>query len=1823
MRTSKTTQFFEKLFLSFLFIVFSTRVLHSQVMDVSDAATPPYTPVSLISDVFLGDGVDVLSVQFNGEPVAIGAFFNGMKAVGLDRGIVLTTGSVSSNTSNGNNIIGCDLDGTDFASTANGSTATSALLAALTTGPLNDVAVITIRFRPTADTLRFRYCFASEEYPEYGCSRYNDVFGFFISGPGYPNPTNIAIIPNTNLPVTINNLHPANSAIAGCVPFNEHLFIDNLGMNMQPTYDGRTKVLEAVAIVRPCQEYIIRLAIADVNDARWDSGVFLEARSFSSSGSVKAEIVTPPASATMAEGCDPLTLRITLPEIPKTETPVRLTIRGTAVNGTDYCTMINGNKVPLPDLIRFPPGRDTLEFPLISKLDNITESKETILIDYQRNACRRDTCEAFIIDNIMKDPLLRPDTLVCSGNFQPLRLNGTVPVQVPRPPSFTNQSDVNMPIPFLTYSSSINVSGIVPAVLGPDMLASVCVNIDHNWDDDLDIFLVAPNGRQIVLSTDNGNQGDDYTNTCFTINAPLSITAGSAPFTGNYRPETPLSDLYGTNVNGTWTLRVIDDALGQSGTLRDWTINFVPTYKIDYSWTPTVGLSCTDCPIPTATPTVSSNYIVKAKDTYGCIGTDTFEVDVEKSLDAPVVECDKPAQNEVIFRWSGIAQQGYEINTGTGWRAAPADSVLHFGNLTPSTPVTLQVRGIGGVTQCLPLVASKTCATCADIATQATIRPVSCVGRADGTVLVVPDGKLPPYSFQLDGVTNNTGAFSGLKAGSYVYTVTDGIGCKKTFTISIPTPDTLKASLSRRDVSCFGGSNGTLTATPSGGTGAKTYSWSFVSQPGPIASNLAIGTYTVTVRDENGCTATATAELKQPDEIKTILVPESAKCFDQPSGKISTTITGGVSPYRFQWNNNVATKDLNGVRGGTYTLIVTDANNCSKTQTTSVGQATAIQIPVTANAVQCFNSDNGTATAAPSGGTPPYKFAWSSGGTTATINNLLPTTYIVTVTDANGCTETSLAAITAPPAIVADASAVQVSCFNGANGSATVTASGGTGSLSYVWSDPARQTTSVASNLTAGTYSVTVRDGSQCTQTAEVSIRQPSAININAVSKDVQCGGDQNGSIELSVKGGTQGYTYSWSNSATTQNLTALSLGIYTVTIRDANGCTVTLTDTIAEPPALVLTGTVDSAGCYGEATGKIRVAVSGGTPRSGPPYVLAWSGNGINSTAADLANLQAGDYTLVVTDGKGCRKTQVFSVMQPAQLALSLPLVSDTVCFAAKNGIIRTNALGGTPPYRYTWSNAQTTVNATDLRVGEYEVTITDRNNCTTTALSQVLQKAEVFALTTFENPSCRNGRNGTATASSVFYGADPANPAAFRYQWNTTPVQTTRTATGLPANGFFTVTVTDADGCSATREARLGNPDTLFATIPEVKKALCFGSATGSARVAGNGGTAPYSYFWSVSSPTQKDSLITGLQAGTYRVTVTDARNCPAVQEVKIGQPDAISGNFSVDRVRCFGGKDGAATLRTIGGVSPYTYLWQDGSTAQRITAQPAGRIAVTITDANKCTVLEVVEVGQPEKPLEGTAEKQDATCFGASNGKVTIRGTGGTPPYRYSLNNGDLNGSSLQFGLSAGTYRPQIVDANGCTTDLSAVTIDQRPPVLVNLGPDLVIQMGKDTSLAATVSQAREPVTMEWKKEDSQWLSCLDCEAPEVVQLYFTRDFLLRVTDSLGCIGEDVVRVEVQKTRLVFVPEGFTPNDDGNNDLLLVHGQKDVKILKFRIYDRWGELMYEAADFAPNNTSIGWDGMFRESPMNPATFVWTLDVEYLDGFQETLKGHTQLIR
>ncbi|HLP95855.1 MAG TPA: choice-of-anchor L domain-containing protein [Saprospiraceae bacterium] len=1464
----------------------------AQFLQVTDVVTGPYNPQSLISNVFLGEGVEVTSITFNGDPRAVGYFSGGTPALGIERGILLTSGFA----------VNAADDGIVQASDGNAGGSVEPSLQPIATDDLNDVAVYTITFIPNSDTLRFRYSFGSEEYPEYACTAFNDVFGFFIQGPGYPVFTNIAKVPGTNLPVSINNVHPTNPAAPPCPAFNVQYYNDNLSSNLQPVYDGFTDVFTAIAVVTPCQPYTIKLAIADVGDAAYDSGVFLEAKSFGT-GSLQVNAATVSADGTIAEGCTQGTLSFTLPELRSTNYNVNFNVFGSATAGVDYQA--------IPSTLVIPPGQSTITIPVIAFEDGVAEPTESIGISVQVDPCNRDTVFLYIRDRILEPPMLS-DTSVCLPNT-PVELSGTVPTPVPAPPTFTNSNDLAIPNGGFPINSTVTSFGVMPATIGPGVIRSVCLNLDHTWISDIDAYLVSPNGIVLELTTDNGADGNNYTNTCFTPTATVPISfpgpfapSTAAPFSGDWLPEGPWTDLYGEPSNGNWRLRITDDQNNINGTLLDWTMTFEPMYNVTYQWSPAGGLSCTDCPNPVATVPGTSIYTVTATDSYGCTVTE----DVQLSIGAISANITVP-------------------------------------------------------------------------------QPIRCKGD------------------------------------------------KATIQANAP--------------------------------GNNTYLWSS-GQTTASVNNLGPGTYTVTVTSVGAfCTSTSSVTLVEPDELLATASPNDVTCFGLSTGTAAVYPSGGVAPYTYLWSNTMTADSISGLLPGTYTVTITDNNGCQEVSAMQVFEPALIQIVTALNrAPSCFGGNDGQLTTYAVGGTTPFDFVWNTG-------------------------------------------------------------------------------------------------------------------QVN-------------------------------------QGITSITAGTYTVTATDGNGCSAVKTETVTEPPLLTGSATTVAAKCFGKNNGSLQIQPAGGTPQ----YSASWTGpNGYTGNGLNISNLFAGTYQATLTDSKGCVHTITATVTEPAALALTLPAVSDTVCFMGNDGSATVFHAGGTAPFTYLWSaNNQTSQTATGLATSQYRVTVTDGNGCTATSETFVQELQELNTYGEAQAPGCHDGVDGTGAMLSIFYGATPANINDFTFKWNTSPPQFGISVTGLQGGKTYTVTATDAQGCTATASIPVGNPLPLETQVTGTADVKCFGETNGWASAKGIGGTAPYNWFWN-GGTTPSDSVAQGLAAGTYRVTITDMNGCPGTASVTIGQPSELRVSLQPINVGCFGGSTGTAKAVASGGVNPYQYVWENGATTTSINNLAAGTYRISVTDFNGCLTPGSVTVSQPAEPVSGVASMQPPKCFGGFDGKIFLTGSGGTAPYRYALDNKPLNGSPVQIGISAGTYAPVIVDANGCSSTLAPIEVTQPNAVTVDLGPDFAILFGEDTQLFASVANAQGPVQYTWNAADSTWLSCMDCINPAVYSLEFTRFFGITVTDSLGCRADDMVRIAVEKPRRVFVPTGFTPNGDFNNDLLLVHGQSSSKVIDFKIFDRWGEMVFQLQDFSFNDDTKGWDGNFRGQPCDPGVYVWMLEVEYIDGERETFKGNTTLLR
>jgi len=1803
-------------------------------MEVTDGATAPFTPENLISNVFLGDGVNVISVSYEGDPLAVGYFKDGENAIGIDRGIIMTSGRAAAENCNGGPY-GADCLGNSFSNTDNASSAFDNDLASIANGTPLDIAKYTITFQPFADTLRFKYVFASEEYPEYSCSAFNDVFGFFISGPGITGPysnngENIALIPGTNTPVSINNIHPTYQT--NCNGVNDQYYNDNNGIALQPVYDGYLDVFVAEAVVIPCETYTIKLMISDVGDQVFDSGVFLEAKSFGT-GSLDVNAATVSLDGTITEGCSSGSITFSFKNPVEADFPLDYTIIGDAINGVDYAFVDTA--------LFIAQGTNSVSVDIVGIVDGLDEGLESIGIDIQRDICNRDTFWVYIRDNSIVPPQLGNDTLICAGDS--VQLDGTLPVPLPLPPSFTNDIDYDFKLDTPAYSP-IQVVGVQPVLLGDGVIQSVCINLSHKWVDDVDLFLISPSGQFIELSTDNGANCDNYTNVCFTPTASIPIDAGfpwpicssggePSFANGTFNIEGVWSDLWDGDylTNGTWQLLAVDDQQGFDGTILDWTITFEPLYQLFYSWAPTEGLSCTDCPDPVAAPAQTTTYVLTAWDSYGCEVYDSVTIEVKDVLDAPIINCTSVTNNSITFEWSDVpGAMGYQVSVNGAAFTIPNNGPLSHTvtGLNLSQAVTIEVFGIGN---CDGLTGTATCSTpdCdAPAISVDNLIHVGCAGDGDGSIVASASGGAGDYTFLLDSTTTNvTGVFNGLDGGIYELTVIDSWGCPNTINVTVGEPAALVVTDSIIiDITCFGNNDGSATAIITGGTAPFSYLWENGEQT-ETAINLTNGTQSVQITDANGCIASDDFEILEPTELLLMTSSDSVDCLGASTGSVAVQATGGTAPYIILWDNlsGATTDTVENVPAGIYTVAVSDLNGCVKTADVQVFEPDGMVTSIAQTDLNCFDSNDGTATVDVTGGNAPYTYIWSNDDDQQTTSNLEASSYEVTVTDQTGCTRLDSVSINAPAPVLISLLPSDVLCFGDSSGSVVSTVQGGTMPYTYQWNNG--QDTPDLPGVTAGSYCLTVLDANDCAATACTDVGEASEIILTTQTVNAGCNGGTEGGIDLTVQGGTPPYQYLWDNGQTDEDITNLAFGNYAIVVTDNNGCQATLDVSISESDAVVIDFTPTDILCFGENTGSIETTVQGGTGN----YNFTWAGpNGYTSTGEDPSFLFAGTYSVIAEDSDGCSAATDVVLAEPlAPLSVDI-LPTETICNGAASGIAEASITGGTGSATFVWSNGDTGPVANNLVAGNYTVTATDENGCTATAQTQIVQQG-ILALALAQEPaSCHNESDGIATISAIMEGASPVDTNDVQIVWSPA-TGNTATLSNLTGGQTYTVIVTNSLGCTTSSSITIGNPDEIGAAIVSTTDPACFDGSDGTATLTGQGGVLPYSYQWDANAGNQQSATGTGLSMGNYQVLVADNNGCSTTIEVTLNQPTPISADFQNSQVSCFGEMDGGSNATIDGGTAPYVVEWANGSFGTDVTDLPAGMVQVIITDSNGCTYQDSTEIIQPSEPVLGEYTATDVSCPGYQDGAISINALGGSPPYLYSVNGAQFFGNPNLIALDSGFYNIVIQDSEGCTYEIPDVFVGEPEPFGVDLGDDIVVPYGSNPHIEPTFINITPDhygdYTYSWTSNNPQTppnnpngrISSFDAFSPTTATLV--------VTSQNGCTAEDLINIFVLTQRSIVVPTGFTPGSDGPgmNNLLHVHGSSKLvdKVTLFRIFDRWGELIYEYSDFQINDTNVGWDGTFKGKDMPSGVYAWQVEVDFVDGRTETYKGHTTLVR
>lgn len=1085
---------------------------------------------------------------------------------------------------------------------------------------------------------------------------------------------------------------------------------------------------------------------------------------------------------------------------------------------------------------------------------------------------------------------------------------------------------------------------------------------------------------------------------------------------------------------------------------------------------------------------------------------------------------------------------------------------------------------------------------------------VLCNGENTGAIDISVVGGTFPYSYNW-----SNGAISediaNIPAGSYDVIVTDANGCTAFGSYTITEPSAMMASITSTNVSCFGGNDGAATANVVGGVGPYTYAWSTgAGTPGII--NLTAGSYSVTVTDANGCSATAGMTITQPSTPigLSFFAFTDVSCFGGSDGTAAAIgPQGGTPPYSFLWSTGANTPSINNLTAGPYDVTITDANSCTLIIPVVITEPPLLTVALVSQTnVLCNGAWTGAIDVTVAGGIGPYSYLWERDGllfaATEDLMNIPAGNYDLLVTDDNGCTATLNVAITETAAsLQVSVVTSNVSCFGGNDGVAAALPIGGTGPYSYLWSTG--DTTAVVSNLITGSYSVIVTDSNGCIAIATTFVNQPSfPIAITTTQTNVSCNGGNDGEITIVGVNGVNGsITFLWSTGDTSVSINNLSAGDYYVTVSDGNSCSAVDTLTITEPTPIIISvvGIMPSS-CDGLNNGMVTINVTGGVG----PYSYLWQGIDFDSiyTTQNLFFVRGGKYTLTVTDSTGCMAMDTITIPN----VVTVP-VDTTVTWYVCNGTtgsVYMHALNADSAmyFTYTWSsmfnNGSWTTN--DSVFDHYESFHAGDILLTTTDLSTGCQNYIEFTIdqsatpmvvnSTHQDNLCYDDNSGIIQLNVT--GGDPL--PSYYVTW-TGPSGFTSNAfwIGGLGTGTYTYTVTDDSACTVSGNIEIGPTLPLqgFVTATDIP---CNGGSTGSAEAIFSGGTGWISYLWSTGDTT---AAVSNLIAGMYTVTATDENGCTATGAVTVNQPGAIVITMdSANNVSCFGYTDGAIWTTVTGGSGTLTYTWLlDGVSFPQVTDDilniPAGTYTLTVTDTNGCSATTIIVIFQPIETIF-IDSVHAISCNNGADGYWSITPLGPYTPYIAIFSTGDTISTDTVpnpniSGLSAGSYLAVIYASNGCSWTFMQ-TFDQPLPISVALEGLVDVICKGDSSGSVTLDSPHggtPPYTYLWS---NGMTTNPIINVPAGV-------YSVTVTDALGCIIEDEYEVEEPYNFMKFFPTITTTSCQQAEDGQVVLWDWDVfdspYINWLLLYDSTGNLV----------DSVGTGELIGNLP--PGTYIGTL--------------------
>lgn len=933
-------------------------------------------------------------------------------------------------------------------------------------------------------------------------------------------------------------------------------------------------------------------------------------------------------------------------------------------------------------------------------------------------------------------------------------------------------------------------------------------------------------------------------------------------------------------------------------------------------------------------------------------------------------------------------------------------------------------------------------------------------GANTGTITISGSGTAGPYTYNINGGAFQAGGnFTGLAAGIYTLIVKDAGGCPNDTTITILNSNGPIISFTQTNADC-GTNNGTVTVNVSGGTAPYQYSINNGGnyQSGNFFTGLTGGQYILVVKDAAGCTNAAVVNISSSPSPSITAIPAAATCGSS-NGTITAFGSGGTAPLQYSINGNTfqSSGSFINLVPGNYTVYVKDANGCIKTTNVTIANSPAPTVTASSTTALC-NNVNGTITANGNGGIAPLQYSINAitFQTSNIFTGLAAGTYTVTVKDNTGCTNitTVVVSSTGGPSVTATST---VSACNSNTGSITATASAGVAPYQYSINGTTFQASNVFAGIGGGNYIVYVRDANGCVGTVSITVGNTASPSISASTTPTSCT-NNTGTITITATGGTAPYQYSIDGSTYVAGniFTGLGAGIYTVYVKDANGCIKTTVVSLLNVSGLSLTVSTIVSSCN-VSNGSITATATGGAAP------LQYSIDGVTYQSGNIfTGLGVGNYTVYVKDANGCIVTKPAVVTSVSGPTLTVTVQQQATC-GSSSGVVIATGSGGLAPLTYNVDGgAYQSINVfINLSPAVHTFTVKDATGCISPSQSVTITNSGTGTAPTDVTFTIRDVMACTGGVGKIknIKGVPSGGGNNYTFSLDGGAFTTANQFTNVPV-GIHTVTAKNQNGCTVTRIAIIGTGTPATATATSTPSAC--GASTGTITITGVGVNTPYhasinnGVTWNTFFPPGANSFtFTGLAPGTYPIIMADDADFVAgtpdipgacLTTIYVVVPSTGGPTISTTQINptCTS-NNGSITATGGSGVPPYTYNINGGayfSSGQFNNLGP-GNYAVTVKDASGCITGTNVVIANPSVPLV-TAVLQSASC-NLNNGSITVNVTGGTAPYQYSIDGTIFQPSNIFSGLASGSYTIYAADATGCYgTTTASITNTALPKV-----------------------------------------------------------------------------------------------------------------------------------------------------------------------------------